>query len=499
MSNHNNEAAYASAEIASMMQESQDIFFDGIGVNGAWSLFAGREGNSQWPLTDGVISAINPRKELHIAVEFKRANEGIHGILTALGQSYAYLEKGYHASVMVIPCSYPSHNSPGEHIKRIIEATAPDVPIWIYTYSDPDLSVARPFHGKLTCLRNKTLSACNTIKREAPIVTGRVSTLWAHIREGMSHPDAFYRFCQSVKIISSLGERNEDYKFPKELINAVKKIDRDADVISFLSSTTSDSILDKAWRRVWFNYYFWPELIPIFNSVQPYGVNCTNTRIRIDNNVYQGLFSGRSNSIKDKIVERLNSGTISEEEAWKEYAQKVRSDAHSYREVIDSGLYHIGFLSPNGDLTELGYRFVDACERNDSPYDFLPLEILRAALLQNGQFAALLHYIFKLSEERFDEDLFSFTTVDKKGVRQFRHIDYLDWLMDHFTNDLHVVQKVSSRGGKKRRSLQAEIGYMRKLGLVRSNAQGHAAFRIGTGLCIDWPQVETSIQFFNAL
>ena len=112
MSSHNSEAAYASAEIASIIQERQDRFFNGLGVSGAWSLYAGREGGCRWPLADGVISATNPNKRVNIAFEFKRINEGVHGILTALGQSYAYLEKGYDASVMCFPGRYSSNNNP---------------------------------------------------------------------------------------------------------------------------------------------------------------------------------------------------------------------------------------------------------------------------------------------------------------------------------------------------------------------------------------------------
>lgn len=499
MSNHNSEAAYASAEIASIMQSDQDRFLDGIGTNGAWSLFAGREGGAQWPLADGVINAKNPKKELNFAFEFKRANEGVHGILTALGQSYAYLEKGYDASVMAFPSQYPSHSSPGAHIKRIIEATAPDIPIWIFTYRDPDLSSTRPFQGKLECVRDNPLASCMTVKRTTPTSPARVSTLWAHVREGMSHPDAFYRFCQSVKVISSTGEELENYVFPQALVDAIRRIDNNADVWRYLSYTSSDTTLDKAWRRLWFKYYFWSELIPIFSSPSPYSVNDTNTKIRIDNNHYQKLLSGRTDSLKATICDNLNKGIITEEEAWTEYAKKVRGNAHSYREVIDSGLYHIGFLSPNGDLTELGYKFVDACERNDSPYDFLPMEILRGAFLQNGQYAALLHYIFKLSEEKFDDDLYAFTVETSNGVRLFQQNDYLNWLMNHFANELHIAQKTTLRAGGTRKSLQAEIGYLNKLGLVRTTPHGHAAYRIGTGLCIDWPKVETSLQFFNTL
>lgn len=497
MSSHNSEAAYASAEIATMIQSQQNHFFNGIGISGAWSLFAGREGGCQWPLADGVISATNPNKQLNIAFEFKRINEGVHGILTALGQSYAYLEKGYDASVMCIPGKYSSHNLPGEHVKRIIESTAPDVPIWVFVYDEPDLSATRPFQGKLTCVRDITLASCRTIQRTANLTasTGKVTTLWAHVREGMSHPDAFFRFCQSVKVVTSSGEFLDRGIFPQQLINAVSRIDPNADIFKYLSSTSSDNILDMTWRKVWFSYYFWKDLIPIYTNNGTYIVNDVTTKIKIDNSTFQKLFSGRVDSIKSKLVDKLNNGTIAEDEAWEDYAKKVRKDAHSYREVIDSGLYHIGFLSPNGELTELGYKYVDACERSNSAYQALPMEILRGAVLQNGQFAALLHYIFKLSEERFDNDLYSFSIVNtNNGRRTFKHEEYLQWLLDYFANTLHIVQQSSLRAGGTRKPLQAEISFMSKLGLIRPSR-----YRIGTGLCIDWPQVETSLQFFNSL
>lgn len=501
MSSHNTEAAYASAEIASMIQSRQTHFFNGIGGSGAWSLFAGREGGCQWPLADGVINAQNPNKQLNIAFEFKRVNEGVHGILTALGQSYAYLEKGYDASVMCFPGRYSSHNNPGEHVNRIIESTAPDIPIWIFTYDEPDLSATRPFHDKLHCVRDIALSSCREIQRtgNASISTGRVTTLWAHVREGMSHPDALFRFCQSVKIVTSSGETLDSNIFPQQLIDAVRRISPDSDIFKYLSNTPSDEILDKAWRHVWFNFYFWRDLIPIYNGNSPYSVNSTSTRIKIDDNTNQNLFSGRVDSIKAKLVTDLNNGSKTENQVWEEYAQKVRKDAHSYREVIDSGLYHLGFLSPNGELTELGYKYVDACERSNSAYQTLPMEILRGATLQNGQFAALLHYIFKLSEDRFDTDLYAFSVVNNNGRRSFKQQEYRQWLLDYFANTLNIVQQSTQRAGGTRNPLQAEISFMNKLGLVRSDNAGHPAYRIGTGLCIDWPQVETSLQFFNNL
>lgn len=145
--------------------------------------------------------------------------------------------------------------------------------------------------------------------------------------------------------------------------------------------------------------------MPIFNSKTPYVVNAQSTKIRIDDTKNQNLFSGRRDSIKSKLVDKLNAGTITEDEAWETYAKRVRSDAHSYREVIDSGLYHIGFLSPDGTLTDLGYKYVDSCERFGCSYAGIPMEILRASVLQNGQYGAMLHYFYKLSEEKFNSDI----------------------------------------------------------------------------------------------
>lgn len=498
MSSHNVEAAYASAEIAGYLQENQDLFLGGMGDNGAWSIYAGSEGGARWPLADGVICAINPMKEVNIAFEFKRLNEGVHGILTALGQSYAYLEKGYDASVMAIPGRYSSHSSPGEHISRIIDSSSPDIPIWVFTYDEPDLSVTRPFRGKLTCVRRNNLATCQHIQRSAQMTTsGKITTLWAHVREGMSHPDAFYKFCKSVKIITSVGEDIERYVLPQELIDAVYRLAPNANVFYYLSNTSSDTLLDKAWRRDWFMYYFWERLAPIY-SVTPTGqyvVNDIPTKVQINNESNQNLFSGRRDSIKNKLVDRLNANSITVEKAWEEYAKKVRNDAHSYREVIDSGLSHIGFINTNGELTELGYKFVDACDRYNSAYEIMPMQILRASFLQNGQYAALLHYIFKLSEEAFDNNIYSFTREN----RIFDKDDYRSWLMENLNNRLHLVQTSSLRAGGTRKPLQSEIWLLNRLGLIRSTATGHAAYRIGTGLCIDWPQVETSLQFYNTL
>ncbi len=498
---HNIEAAYASSEVADIIMRNQAGFFGTMGAAGAWSVFAGREGGHTWPLADGVINAQNTTASaVNIAFEFKRPNEGLHGILTALGQSFAYLEKGYNASVMVIPASYVSHSNPGEHIKKVIEATSPDVPISIYTYEPPNLSASRPFQGKLTCVRDISLPACRKITSTGATTrsSGSCSTLWAHIREGMSHPDAFFRYCQAVKIITAEDEGLSDIQIPPALENAVLEIAGNVDVYQYLSNTSGDSIAERAWRYVWFRYYFWADLMPIYTSSNPYVVNDTPTRIKKDESSYQKIFSGRTDSIKATLVDDLTAGNKTEEEAWKEYAKKVRKDSHSYREVIDSGLFHIGFLLQDGSLTDLGYKYVDACERVGNAYAGIPMELLRGAVLQNGRYAAMLHYFYKLSEEKFSKEFFAFATQDQNGEYTFDSTAYLNWLDDKFANELHISKKSTKRSGGTRKAFQAEMYFLKKLGLVKTKGKS-AVYRVGGGLVINWPQVQSSVLYFEGL
>lgn len=498
---HDTEAAYASSEVADMIMLNQAAFFGTMGTSGLWSVCAMREGGHQWPLADGVILAENiTHRDIKIAFEYKRPNEGVHGILTALGQSFAYLAKGYDASVMVIPDKYSSHSMPGAHIKRVIDATAPDIPISIYTYASPNLSAVRPFQGKLNCVRDISLPSCRRIgSATAASTTASVSTLWAHMREGMSHPDAFFRFCQAVKIVTATGEDLGKISIPAKLSDAVKRIDPDADVYKYLSNTSGNTVSDMAWRYVWFHYYFWNDLMPIYQDTSPFTVNDTPTRIRLDDDGhYQKLFSGRRDSIKSKLVDKLNANPADEDAVWEEYAAKVRKDSHSYREVVDSGLYHIGFLAPGGTLTDLGYKYVDACERIASAYAGIPMEILRAAVLQNGQYGAMLHYFYKLSEEKFESDLFAFAARDSRGNYKFDSGAYLSWLDGEFTNVLHLAKKSTVRAGGTRKPFQAELSFLKKMGFVKENGRS-AAYRVGVGLEINWPQVQNSMMYFNTL
>ena len=413
----------------------------------------------------------------------------------------AYLEKGYDASVICIPKIYTSHANPGVHVKNIIETTAPDAPITVYTYDTPNMANTRPFSKKLTCIRDIDLSKSIVYRSSgAKKVSGQISTIWAHVREGMSHPDAFFRYCQGVKIISSIGEDKSKYTLPKEIIDAVKRVDPTADPWMYLSNTPGDSMSDMAWRYVWFNYYFWPGLMPLYTSKTPYTVNDIETKIRIDVTTKQKLFSGRSDSIKAKLVDKLNKTSgYTEDDAWEEYVKKVRKDAHSYREVIDSGLYQLGLLDADSLLTDYGYKYVNACEKaGNNPYNDEPINILRAISLQIGQFDVFLYTAYKYSQDRFQAYFDDFTKVKKlKTVDKivFQSADYLDWLDDVFTNQLHMYKKTTLRAGGTRKPFQAEMAYLKKLGFIYSNN----AFKRGTGLNIDWPLVEGSLIYFQGI
>lgn len=500
---HDSEASFASGEVADIIQGKASAFFGSLGRGGTWQLSSGREGSSNWPLADGIIQAENTKEgvdDVNIAFEYKRPNEGVHGILTAVGQSLAYLDKGYDASVIVIPKKYSSHSNPGEHVRNIIDTTAPDAPITVYTYDTPNLAAMRPFYGKLECTRDIDLSACRKPTRAsgARRITGQINTVWAHMREGMSHPDAFFKYCQAVKIRSSIDETLSEITLPEMLIEASRRVKPDVNPLYYLSSTSGDTISDRAWRYIWYASYFWNDLRPIYRNEPDYIVNSTSTLILKDPDNYQNLFSGRRDSIKQKLVDQLRESRITEEDAWDQYAKKVHSDAHSYREVIDSGLYQIGFLDSEGNLTDIGYKYVNACEKGNGAYDETAMNILRAASLHIGQYDVFLYTIYKYSQSRFADDFNAFTSRNANGAIKFENGDYLDWLNDVFTNQLHMLKKSSLRAGGTRKPFQAEMSYLKKLGFVYSDS-GIPTFKRGIGLNIDWPLVESSMSYFTTL
>jgi hypothetical protein len=224
-----------------------------------------------------------------------------------------------------------------------------------------------------------------------------------------------------------------------------------------------------------------------------YTVNAHPTKIqKSDGTGFKMVNVGRTDSPKNRAVAQLVSGSITEDEAWNMYAEKTHSRAHSYREDIDSGLAGIGFLADDGKLTDLGYKFVDACERTGNANAGIALEIFGSSILQNGQLGAFLYYIYKLSEKKFSEDPLAFSTQSTNGRLSFNQSEYKSWLEDCFQNELFIIRKVSARGGQARQPFQAEMAILRGLGYIKG-------FRVGVGLEINWPKVQESISYFSTL
>ena len=194
-----------------------------------------------------------------------------------------------------------------------------------------------------------------------------------------------------------------------------------------------------------------------------------------------------SDSIKNRLSTELSAGTTTENQAWDDFALNIRNRAHSYREDIDSSLEHLGFLESDGKPSELGYKFVDPCERSGDSTSGTPKLIYGAAILKNGSLNALLHYFYKLSEERLRLDSMAFTT-NTRGRLVFDKDAYLTWIKNELANNLNVMSTASLRGGNARKAFQAKLSILRKFDFV-------SGFRVGVGLEINWHLIQEFIDY----
>ena len=489
---HDAEADWASAELARLISDNPSFCFSSDTSNIEISSFAGREGRTDWPHADGVIEVnnISNQKTYNLAIEYKRPNEGLHGILTAVGQSHAYLQKGYSGSFMVLPKNYNNFDT-GNYVKGLIENTSQSKSIGICLYERPNSNNESPFKDKLEIILPCDIENWKNPKSSFSSV--KIKTQWAHMREGSFDPDAFYKYLQALKHVSDPNFKNEiseeeipkPLKFAVENLNTKKKIN----ILNYLSSTSGNSPSDRAWRIFWFenilhkeNIYGW-----VIDSNGKYFVNKKKLKInKFDGTGLKEFFSERSDSPKVKLVKKLNEKSITISEAWEELAKNYHARAHSYREDIDSFLENANLVDHHGRLTNNGYEFVDAIERTNNSNDSYSLEILKRALITDGGMRTFLHYFYKLSDQKFSKDPLAFT--EKKGKDNklnFRKDDYLKSIEYEFANKLNVLKKVSLREGKKkRRPFQAELSILNKFGLISKD------YRIGIGLVINWPELD---------
>jgi hypothetical protein len=489
---HDIEASYAATEVAAQLLATPAHCFASPPARTRLSAYASREGRNQWPHADGVIelAVVDPAGPLEysVALEFKRPNEGLHGILTALGQAHAYLRKGYAGAVVVIPEKYPGLPSSGLYLSEVIELTSRSEAIGVYSYSRPDMSKVSPFSGCLTIHKQFKVDAQPPIPAVRPLA--RTETQWAHVREGSTDPDALYRYLQSVKLLGGGDVIPHHPNIPAQLRDAIARRRPGFDPEKYLSNCPNDALPDRAWRHFWFKFILHDSALVGWRiSGGNFSVNDAASLIeRSDGRGKKQFFFGRADSIKDRLVRRLNDRTISHDDAADELVQNYFTRAHSYREDLDSGCEHLGFVDGDGRLTDDGYRFVDACERYGNPNEGLPRALFLKAVLGEGGLGPFLHYVYRLSEEQFRRDPLSFTSRGR-GRLSFDREDYLEWIEDQMANRLHVIRKVSLRGGVRRRPFQAELALLRNLGIVE---QG---FRLGVGLAINWPEFQEAISY----
>ena len=486
---HDLYASWATVEISRMIKATPLVMLSSGVPSNNLNVFANRESGRVWPIPDGRISAETQANKFEIAIEMKRTNEGLHGVLTAIGQSQAYIHKGYSGSAIVIPKAYDSHQTPGNYVSDVINNTRKDLPIGVFTYDAPDTSSATPFLNKLICLRQIGLTTTQRIQTGNFLLSQKSSTQWAHLREGSSESFAFFKYLQIAKQQNASSPTEPTVNFSAGLTAAVSRISPATNLLHYLSFATGTSFHDTVWRNFWFNNVLSKSVATIWTkSGNVYSLNNVSTELQLADGSKQFFFSGRTDSVKNKIVDELNAGTINENEAWERFALNVHNRSHSYREDIDSGLEHLGLIDSDGKPSDTGYKFVDACERTNDCHSGSPWLILGSSILKEGSLAAFLHYIYKVSEKKFKLHPLAFSTAASSGRRLFNKNDYLIFLRDELANTLQVMNTSALRGGVQRNAFQGEFAILRKFDFVSS-------FRVGVGLEINWPLVQEFLEY----
>jgi hypothetical protein len=508
---HNEEADFAGSELARMFVADSGLCYSEINVRDRpnFSAFATNEhGNSQWPIADGIISLVKTgtnNGQDDIALEYKRISEGVHGLLTAIGQTLAYLDKGYNGAVMVIPREYSSHNNPAEHVISVLNTNGIDSRVGVFDYTPPNKDYSHPFGGRIRCIRPLNVGA---VRQGIVPRTGRPTTQWVHLREGSTTRDVIFGFLKSAVRLSCGGVDQVAFDIPEELVAAVNRTNPNANIAEFLSYTSDDTFNSRVWRDFWFTYVATRDVLTPYIRVNGvYRVQNARTKVlKDDGSGYSQIFEGRVNSLKEFLVSNLNAGEISEDQAWEAMAngyvqtggqnkQGVRERAHSYREDVDSAVAQLNWIDSGSFPTEEGYKFVALCERFGGANSSAAIEYFGATLIQAGHFGTFLHYVHRLSEEIFTANPLEFTRQERNRpvFNEDSYWEYLERIQDHLSNDLKVMYRVAGRDRNRVRTIfQAELTFLRKYGFLPESR--NKRYRLGVGLPINWVKVHDAMQ-----
>jgi len=501
---HNAEADFAAAELARMFVADASLCYALSGPPGALSATASYEPpSSPWPKSDGVISLLESvgNRQRDIALEYKRVQEGAHGLLTAIGQAQGYIHKGYSGAAIVVPSAYSVLSAPAQYVRDVLDRVTSNPAIGVFRYDPPDTSHSSPFAGRLHCVRPLTVNATVIAPRRA---AAGPKTQWMHVREGSTTRDAYYRFLQVAKSIGSPPD--PEPRIPQPLRDACARLAPGRLAEHLLSSTTNDTLLSRVWRTFWFDWLATSDVLTPWEEVGgTYRVPQATTRIDKDDGTGRSvLWQGRRSSLKAVLVDKLNAGSVTEDQAWEMFAagvpstgagtqgvQGVIARAHSYREDLDSSLAQLGWIDADGRPTESGYRYASICERYGGANSTAAADYVGATMLKVGHYASFLHYVYRLSEELFSADPLAFTRDGPRGpvFNEESYSEYLAYLQGKLTDELKVMRTVSRRDRPRQRTvLQAELTFLRNYGFV-----SRSRYRLGVGIPVDWEKVLNSL------
>jgi hypothetical protein len=498
---HNAEADFAASEVARMLVADPGLCYDASSCPATISASASYEPSAAgWPKADGLVSVLEggTTTQRAIALEYKRPQEGIHGLLTAIGQAHGYLHKGYSGAAIVIPGRYTSHPTPAEYVRDVLNAISGSRAIAVFSYSPPDTTSPTPFAGRIQCVRPLVFDAGRVQLRPA---SQGPKTQWVHMREGSTTRDAFFRFLQVAKRLSADPTATRPTIRP-ELVAAIGRLAPGRDPVEYITNTADNKFLTRVWQFFWLEWLATPAVLtPWKLEAGVYSAPGAKTRVlREDGTDFSQLWEGRVSSLKETIAGMLNRGEIDEARGWEAFVggitatgggqnkQGVRDRAHSYREDIDSALAQLRWIEDDGLPTDQGYRFMTICERYGGANSRAAIDYMGATLIQTGRYASFLHYINRLSERKFAENPLAYTKPGSNGTPVFTEDSYWEYLQDleaKLTDELRVMRKVSGRARPRvRTTFQVELTLLRNYGFVSSTRH-----RLGVGIPIDWEQV----------